>query len=75
MREIGLQIRVGKVSMMDNICYYFTICVFLSHLKTMWKETLAKKTLVFQSKNLDLNICYYFVSKCETGNESGKCCS
>ena len=75
MREIGLQIRVRKVSMMDNICYYFAICVFISHPKTMWKETQVKKTLGFQSKNLDKNICYYFVIKCETGNESGKCCS
>lgn len=61
--------------MIDNICYYFTICVFISHLKTMWKETQAKKTLGFQIQNLDINICYYFVIKCGTGNESGKCCN
>ena len=39
----------------------------------MWKESQAKKTMGFQSKNLGLNICYYFLIKHETGNESGKC--
>ena len=61
--------------MMDNIRYYYTVCVFISHLRLCGKETQAKKILGIQSKNLDLNICYYFVIKCEIGNESGECCS
>lgn len=49
--------------MMDVNVITLQFVYFISHLKTMWKETQAKKTLVFQSKNLDLNICYYFIRK------------
>lgn len=58
---------------MGNVCYYFTVYVFISQIITMWKDSRARKTLGFESKNLGLNICHYLLIKCEPANESEKC--